>query len=142
GGLPYRAMRGRKKKPPQTPPEYSTGGAFPRQFLPKSVATPPLMDEPLRTCNSKLETRNYWVMAVRSDAEHDLGILIEVACRLSETFELAPLLHTIEAAGRSALGCERATIFLYDKNCDELYSTVATGSDEIRLPARMGIAGE
>src|SRR4051812_42510612 len=79
---------------------------------------------------------------MQSDAEHDLGVLIEVACRLGETFELAPLLNTIEAAGRSALGCERASIFLYDAARDELCSTVATGEDEIRFPARMGIAGE
>src|SRR5690606_38160801 len=44
--------------------------------------------------------------------------------------------------GRSALGCERATVFLYDAGRDELYSKVATGTDEIRFSARLGIAGE
>lgn len=78
----------------------------------------------------------------RSDAEHDLAILIDVARRMGETFELDPLLHTIEEAGRAALGCDRATIFLYDAVRDELFSKVATGTGEIRFPARLGIAGE
>src|SRR5207244_7339719 len=33
-------------------------------------------------------------------------------------------------------------IFLYDAARDELYSTVATGTGEIRFSARLGIAGE
>lgn len=76
------------------------------------------------------------------DAYHDLQVLIDVARRLGETFELGPLLKAIEVAGRTALNCDRATIFLYDPDSDELYSTVATGTGEIRFPAKMGIAGE
>jgi sigma-B regulation protein RsbU (phosphoserine phosphatase) len=79
---------------------------------------------------------------LNEDAVHDLGVLVEVACRLGETFELDPLLKTIEQAGLSALSCERATVFLYDPECDELYSRVATGTSEIRFPAGLGIAGE
>lgn len=78
----------------------------------------------------------------QADAVHDLSVLIDVARRMSETFELQPLLESIEQAGLSALGCERATVFLYDHDHDELYSRVATGTDEIRFPARLGIAGE
>ena len=76
------------------------------------------------------------------DTAHDLEVLVEVARRMGETFELVPLLRTIEQAGLSALGCERATIFLYDRERDELYSKVATGTDEIRFSAKLGIAGE
>jgi phosphoserine phosphatase RsbU/P len=76
------------------------------------------------------------------DAAHDLGVLIDVAKRMGETFELEPLLRTIETAGRTALACDRATIFLYDPQVDELFSKVATGISEIRFPAGMGIAGE
>jgi len=76
------------------------------------------------------------------DATQDLDVLVEVARRMGETFELVPLLQTIEHAGRSAMGCERATIFLYDHETEELYSKVATGTGEIRFSARLGIAGE
>jgi phosphoserine phosphatase len=78
----------------------------------------------------------------RNDAAHDLSVLIDVAQRLGETFELGPLLKTIEQAGLAALDCERASVFLYDPKREELYSKVATGTDEIRFPVRLGIAGE
>lgn len=80
--------------------------------------------------------------AERTDAEHDLAILIDVARQMGATFELAPLLQTIVTAGRAALDCDRATIFLLDAAKDELHSTVATGTGEIRFSAKLGIAGE
>jgi phosphoserine phosphatase len=39
------------------------------------------------------------------------------------------------------LDCERATIFLYDAEHDELYSRVAKGVEDIRFSAKLGIAG-
>ncbi|MBI4580625.1 MAG: SpoIIE family protein phosphatase, partial [Planctomycetes bacterium] len=77
-----------------------------------------------------------------TDARHDLNVLVDVARRLGETFDLDSLLHTIEQAGRSALACERATVFLYDAGRDELHSQVATGTGEIRFSAKLGIAGD
>ncbi len=75
-------------------------------------------------------------------AQHDLDILVQVTRLLGETFELDRLLESIAEAGQVALGCERSTVFLYDAESDELYSRVATGADEIRFSARLGIAGE
>ncbi len=75
-------------------------------------------------------------------AEQHLAVLVEVVRQMSETFELEPLLRTAERVGRSALGCDRATIFLYDRDRDELYSKVATGTGEIRFSAKLGIAGD
>lgn len=72
----------------------------------------------------------------------DLNILLEVSRKMGATTELEPLLHAIEQAAIHVLSCERATVFLYDKSTDELYSKVATGVDEIRFPVTMGIAGE
>ncbi|MHC4441106.1 MAG: PP2C family protein-serine/threonine phosphatase [Planctomycetota bacterium] len=71
-----------------------------------------------------------------------LQVLVEVAQKMGKTFELVPLLETIEQAGRSAMGCDRATIYLYDSQNDQLYSKVATGTKEIRFPTKLGIAGE
>lgn len=79
---------------------------------------------------------------MENDAAHDLNVLVDVARRLGETFELDKLLHTIEQAGRSALDCERATVFLCDPDRGELFSKVGTGIDEIRFPTSKGIAGE
>src|SRR5438105_12314223 len=79
-----------------------------------------------------------------SDAKKlaDLRALLEVSCQLGANSELGPLLRTIEQASLRVLDCERTTIFLYDRQTDELYSRVATGPDGIRFPARRGIAGE
>ena len=77
-----------------------------------------------------------------SEAEQHLAVLVEVVRQMSETFELEPLLRTAERVGLSALKCERATIFLYDRERDELYSKVATGTGEIRFSAKLGIAGD
>lgn len=76
------------------------------------------------------------------DAVHDLNTLIDVSRRMGETFELEPLLRTVEQAVRTALNCDRASIFLYDGPKDELYSLVATGVEALRFSVRLGIAGE
>src|SRR5436190_405145 len=72
----------------------------------------------------------------------DLRAVLEVSRQLAATPELAPLLHIIEKAALAVLGCERATVFLYDGERAELYSRMATGVDEIRFAADKGIAGE
>lgn len=72
----------------------------------------------------------------------DLRAVLEVTRRLSATIELSPLLARVEQAALTVLGCERATVFLYDRSRNELYSRMATGVDEIRFSADLGIAGE
>src|SRR5207248_65776 len=71
----------------------------------------------------------------------DLHALLEVSCQLGANSELGPLLQTIEQATLRVLDCERTTIFLYDRQADELYSRVSTGEDGIRFSAGRGIAG-
>ena len=75
------------------------------------------------------------------DGVDNLTILVDVARVLGETFALPPLLDAVEQAGRSAMRCERATVFLYDQPTNELYSAVATGEKAIRFCADIGIAG-
>jgi phosphoserine phosphatase RsbU/P len=72
----------------------------------------------------------------------DLQAMLEVSRELAATAELQPLLQKVEIAARNVLGCERATIFLYDHARAELYSRMATGVDEIRFSVDRGIAGE
>ena len=72
----------------------------------------------------------------------DLNALLEVSRELGATTELIPLLRKVEWAVRQVLDCDRATVFLYDQNADELYSLVATGAEQIRFAAKLGIAGQ
>ena len=71
----------------------------------------------------------------------NLRRLLQVTRQMAATMDLTPLLETIVDATVETLECERATIFLYDKKTDELYSRVATGDESIRFPADRGIAG-
>jgi phosphoserine phosphatase RsbU/P len=72
----------------------------------------------------------------------DLRTILELSRDLVAAKELIPLLQRIEAASLSVLGCERASVFLYDPVCHELYSMVATSAHGIRFTADAGIAGE
>ena len=71
----------------------------------------------------------------------NLTVLLDVSREMGATMELDPLLRRIEAAALRVLDCERATVFLYDRTQGELYSKVATGTQEIRFPVTKGIAG-
>jgi phosphoserine phosphatase len=68
--------------------------------------------------------------------------MLDVSRELGATMELERLLKSIERAALQVLGCERATVFLYDRPQDQLYSLVATGVEQLRFPANRGIAGE
>lgn len=69
--------------------------------------------------------------------------LLEVTTALSSELSLHPLLVKIMETTTRILDADRSTLFLYDKNKDELWSQVAQGTEikEIRLPSRAGIAG-
>lgn len=73
--------------------------------------------------------------------------LLEIARRLGATVDLDEMLSAIVDAATSLLDCERATVFLYDAEANELCSRIATGIEgspisEIRFSASRGIAGE
>jgi len=77
--------------------------------------------------------------------QHDVDALInvlEVARYLSSPFELAQLLTVIVDSGRSILHADRGSVFLYDADSNELFSIVATGEEQIRFSADLGIAGQ
>ncbi|MDX2199722.1 MAG: SpoIIE family protein phosphatase [Phycisphaerae bacterium] len=61
--------------------------------------------------------------------------------RLATTTDLDQLLPMIIETACDSLDCERATIFLYDTERDELYSRAAKDAVGIRFPADRGIAG-
>ncbi len=67
--------------------------------------------------------------------------ILEITRRMGVTADLDALLPIIVDAACDVLACERATIFLYDPQRNELVSRVARGSEPIRLSAETGIAG-
>jgi phosphoserine phosphatase len=67
--------------------------------------------------------------------------VLEVSRLLTVTTELDTLLAEIATHCCSMLNCERASIFLHDGARDELWTTVAVGSREIRVPSGAGIVG-
>jgi len=77
-----------------------------------------------------------------SQTSDDVRTLVEISRQLASTTDLQRLLDNLGEAALSALDCERVTVFLYDDATKELWSTVATGSGEIRFSIDRGIAGE
>src|SRR5215467_15270665 len=71
------------------------------------------------------------------------GAILAICQKMNSERDLGPLLDVIAREATSLLDCDRASIFLLDRERNELWSKVALGSDEIlRFDARMGIAGQ
>ena len=68
--------------------------------------------------------------------------LLDVTRKLATPFDLSSMLTEVIDAGRAILDADRGAVFLYDPKTEELYTTVATGIEEIRFPAARGIVGE
>lgn len=69
---------------------------------------------------------------------------LDIASRLSAAEETAPLLDLIAKEATRLLDCDRASIFLWDKDRNEVEARPALGVDSgsLRLPAKVGIVGE
>lgn len=72
-----------------------------------------------------------------------ISALIEVSSRLSDTLKLETLLSRIMDTVTEAIGADRGTLFLNDKEANELFSKILVGEmrQEIRFPNHFGIAG-
>ncbi len=71
----------------------------------------------------------------------NMTAILEVARRLGVSSDLDELLDMIVRETTTVLNCERASLFLYDPDRKELYSKIATGTDQIRVPMDCGIVG-
>ena len=73
----------------------------------------------------------------------DLDTLLEVTRQLMTLTDLDALLRLIAEATVTMVGAERATIYIVDRDRQEFWSRVATGTGvgEIRFPIGVGIAG-
>ncbi|HKY51241.1 MAG TPA: GAF domain-containing protein, partial [Candidatus Limnocylindria bacterium] len=77
----------------------------------------------------------------RRTAGHRLDVILDVTRRLMAVTDLDALLQAIAEATRELLAADRATIFIVDRDRGELWSRVALGTGEIRIPLGTGIAG-
>src|SRR5690242_16716775 len=79
----------------------------------------------------------------RGAGRRDLDMLLDVTRRLMTVTNLDALLRLIAEATVTMVGSERATIYIVDRDRQELWSRVATGSGvgELRFPIGVGIAG-
>jgi len=74
--------------------------------------------------------------------EHErLKMLLKVAGSISSEMQLDKLLRLIMDEVKQVLQCDRCTVFVLDREHNELWSRVAHGESEIRFPAHLGIAG-
>jgi Nif-specific regulatory protein len=68
--------------------------------------------------------------------------ILAICQKMNSERDLSALLDLIAREATSLLECDRASIFLLDRERNELLSKVALGSDEtLRFDARLGIAG-
>jgi Nif-specific regulatory protein len=72
-----------------------------------------------------------------------LAAILAISQKMNSERDLGSLLDLIAREATNVLLCDRASIFLLDRDRNELWSKVALGSDEIlRFDARSGIAGQ
>jgi adenylate cyclase len=74
--------------------------------------------------------------------QKEVQTLLEVGASLSGTLELVELMQIIMRKAREITDAERSTLFLIDPETGELWSKVAEGTAEIRVPRGQGIAGQ
>lgn len=75
-------------------------------------------------------------------AQRKVDLLLEFASIMAKENELDALLNTMANYAKNLLDCDRSSIFLYDKDTDELWTKVALETKEtIRIPAESGVAG-
>src|SRR3984957_6354929 len=82
------------------------------------------------------------VTVTQRDQGGNFADFLGICRRINSERDLGALLDLIAREAIKLLDCDRASIFLLDRERDELWSKVALGSDEIlRFDASSGIAG-
>ncbi|MFC1481190.1 GAF domain-containing protein [Candidatus Neomarinimicrobiota bacterium] len=95
------------------------------------------------TKQAAIAIQNHLVLeSVEVFRQQELDFL-EVVTQISSELELEPLLQKIISTVTQMLDAERSSLFINDDKSNELYTIVGEGlgSNEIRFPNHMGIAG-
>ena len=83
-------------------------------------------------------------LSTHAQVKDPLIALVKIGQAVAAEKDIDTLIRTIAEETKIALNADRCTVFLYDKEKNELYSKVATGLDdvkELRIPAGKGLAG-
>lgn len=76
------------------------------------------------------------------ELEEKLSAILAICRKMNSERDLGALLDLIAREATALLGADRASIFLLDREKNELWSKVALGSpEELRFDARLGVAG-
>ncbi|MFP4356765.1 MAG: PP2C family protein-serine/threonine phosphatase [Phycisphaerae bacterium] len=78
---------------------------------------------------------------VRNLKADELARILQVTRTLAAAADLQEVLSLIVDCAMSLLDAERASVFLYQPDSNELVTRVAAGVEQIRIPADRGIAG-
>ncbi|KAJ3118903.1 hypothetical protein HDU96_006554 [Phlyctochytrium bullatum] len=70
----------------------------------------------------------------------DIRVLLNTASLISSELDLGDLIRVIMQTAQELLNAERCALFMIDKEKGELWSSLAQGSGEIRIPMNKGIA--
>ena len=90
---------------------------------------------------TSISLRNTQLYSASLLTQHKIQVLLDVANQLSSELETTSLITTIMQKARELLDADRCTLFLLDKENGQLWSKIAEGTQEIRIPMHMGIAG-
>ena len=111
------------------------GRSFPDDVLPSAM----LMSKGVGACVDFLERRSQSVRRI-----DQLQSILKISLNLSAVHETEPLLELIAREATRLLDCDRASIFIWDKEHREVVACPALGVDgnSLRLPDNTGIVGE
>ncbi|TPX65958.1 hypothetical protein SpCBS45565_g04827 [Spizellomyces sp. 'palustris'] len=71
----------------------------------------------------------------------DIRAFLNTASVMTSEIDLGDLIKVIMQTSQELLKAERCSLFMVDKEKQELWTTVAQGTEEIRIPINKGIAG-
>ena len=94
-----------------------------------------------RTGSERRRDERRSLAARRIADSRKLDLILDVTRQLMTVTDLTKLLGEMARATTTLLACDRATVFLVDREKGEVWSKVALGSGEIRFPVGIGIAG-
>jgi len=89
---------------------------------------------------SELQQEKMRERALEKELEQERNLKI-ITSTIADDLNLKNLFDQVCSHACDYIGCDRATLFLVDHTKEELWSTVAHGSGEIRVPIGVGIAG-
>lgn len=99
------------------------------------------LSEKINTRIKQLQNGMDYFLPTKSDP---LVSLVKISRSITALTDIDELLKVIAEETKNAMQADRCTVFLWDKDDDELWSKVALGVDEdkeIRFPADKGLAG-